>query len=72
MRTYRWEQLTTDQRNTARRLRDDLAGQGWGITVSQLAKHFDQAMAWRRGEITAEALAGLCSGAVRIEQAEGT
>jgi hypothetical protein len=57
MRTYKWDQLTASQRQTARRIRDELADQHHiGASVSQIAKYFDQAMEWKRGSLSIEEL----------------
>lgn len=52
MPTYKWTQLTARQQQAARGIRDELAEQhGIGASVSQVAKYFDQAMAWKRGDL---------------------
>lgn len=48
--TYKWEKLSKTQQNAARRIRDNLAREGVGVTVSQVAKYFDEAMAFERGQ----------------------
>ena len=63
MRTYKWDQLTARQQQAARGIRDELAGQhGIGASVSQVAKHFDQAMAWKRGELSLDEFTRIVGG----------
>jgi hypothetical protein len=63
MPTYKWNQLTARQQQAARGIRDELAGQhGIGASVSQVAKHFDQAMAWKRGELSLEEFTRIVGG----------
>jgi hypothetical protein len=63
MSTYQWHKLTARQQDTARRIRDELAEQhGIGASVSQVGKHFDDAMAWKRGQLPLEDFTRIVSG----------
>lgn len=53
----KWHQMTSTQQNAARRLSSLLYDkEDVFVTVSQVAKYFDQVMAWSRGEITIDQL----------------
>lgn len=52
-RTYKWAQLSRAQQDDAREVRQRLWDQGLSATVSQIARHYDEAAAWQRGELTA-------------------
>ncbi|MFI6813788.1 hypothetical protein ACIBG7_15310 [Nonomuraea sp. NPDC050328] len=53
-----WNQLSKAQQNTARKLSAELVAAGVeDATVSQVAKHFDQAMRWKRGQLALDQLA---------------
>lgn len=64
--TYKWNDLSKTQQNAARRIRDQLATEGIGATVSQIAKHFDEAMAFTAGRYDREKFITLVEG-VKIQ-----
>lgn len=51
-RTYKWAQLSRWQQDEARAVRQQLWDQGMSATVSQIAKRYDDAMAFSRGELS--------------------
>jgi hypothetical protein len=59
---YRWEQLSKNQHDAARRIRDRLAHEGIGVSVSQVAKYFDEAMEFTRGDYDRDAFIKLVGG----------
>lgn len=61
-----WNKLTARQQKACRAARDQLVGEGWAITVSQLAKHMDATMAYLRGTISAADLARTVGSAERL------
>jgi hypothetical protein len=53
----RYDKMTNRQKDAASGIRDELGKLGvQGASVSQVAKYFDEAMAWRIGDLTLEAL----------------
>jgi len=72
MPTYKWNQLTPRQQQSARRIRDELAEQhGIGVTVSQIAKHYDQAMEWKRGDLSLQDLIRIVGGCRSSRETHG-
>lgn len=59
--TYKFHELTKRQQNEARRARDKMHQDGWGVSVSQLAKYFDDTEEYLAGAMTAEELAPIVS-----------
>ncbi|PNE43507.1 hypothetical protein [Streptomyces noursei] len=51
-----WDQMSARQKSAARGLTDDLSAVGVCVSVVEVAEHFDDAAAWRRGEVTLGAL----------------
>lgn len=51
-RAYKWAQLSKRQQDEARAVRQQMWDQGMSATVSQIAKRYDDAMAFRRGELS--------------------
>jgi hypothetical protein len=51
-RAYKWAQLSRAQQDDARDVRQRLWDRGLSATVSQIARHYDEAVAWQRGELT--------------------
>lgn len=51
-----WTKMSKAQQDMARRVAKELATAGHDTTVSQVAKYFEDAMSWRRGDITLAAL----------------
>lgn len=57
-----WQKMTAQQQEAARDIADRLhelgaaSGGSPGVSVSQVARYFDEAMAWDRGQMTIRAL----------------
>lgn len=57
-----WTKLSRRQQEATRRARAAMGQDGWGVTVSQLAKQIDLTMDYLRGDATADALAAVTNG----------
>jgi hypothetical protein len=51
LKTYSWTELTKAQQSAARELRDRLNARGVIVTVSQIARYFNQSMDYSRGHM---------------------
>ena len=65
--TYKWTDLSKTQQNQARRISETLWDEGIKATVSQIAKYFDEAMEFTRGQYDRAEFIALVGGKARVQ-----
>lgn len=69
----KWEKMTRRQRDAARDITERLWKAGVsGCTVSQVAKYFDESMAWDKGRMPLAELRGFLHVPVQVGDAPGS
>jgi hypothetical protein len=62
-RARRWEDLSPRQQYTARKIAEELRGEGWAVSPVRVGEHFGAAMLWRHGAMETAAFARITGAA---------